>query len=228
MSKSTFFNKENRTSFVWNFLAVVLGIVITFGGESLISHNQEKKDLDSCLNLVRSELKNNKELLQLADTVVSMQRLAAQFILRYEDDLTKAPQDSLMMYANTPLSKSEITIYTDALELLKSSGALMKIEDKGLALEIFETYGGLEDNMLMLKMFFEHKDSYLGPAMNERVNDILSSDNVTALNLWQELTATREGRQFVREIIRFLYSYDSTSAHEAVDRTIAHIETYTK
>ena len=46
MAKQAFFSKENRISFFLNFLAVVLGIAITFGGESLISHNEEKKKPD--------------------------------------------------------------------------------------------------------------------------------------------------------------------------------------
>ena len=228
MKTPEIFKKDNRTSFLLNFMAVVLGIVLTFGGESVISHRQEASDLTNCLNLVASELRSNEEILHLGDSLMRSQAEAALFLIRYEDDYTKAPQDSLMMMANTPLFIAEMSIYTDAFELLKSSGCLMKIKDKELALEIFKTYGELQDSMRLIGMFYEQKTKYAEAAMTEDVKDILSKDNVTAIGLWSEITKTRDGQQFLREIIRFLYSYDTSGTQSLVSGTVARIEEYTR
>lgn len=227
MKKAEFINRENLTSFFLNFLAVVLGIVITFGGESLISARKERNNLKNCLELVSSELQNNKEYLISCDSLLKREVEAALFLIRYEKDYTKAPKDSMGALCNVPLMLDEISIYTDAFELLKNSGVLTKIRDKQLALDIFRIYGALQNDVDYINMFYDHKLKYLEPAMNSDVKALLSSDNVTAVGLWSEMARTDEGRQFLREILRFLSSYNPYDLYEAVDLAISEISGYT-
>lgn len=219
-------NKENRTSFFLNFLAVVLGIVITFGGESLLSHKEEKRNLNSCLELVSSELQANLKCLDYGDSLMRNELVSAIFLVRYEEDYTKAPSDSLSKLANTPFTINEMSIYDDAFELLKNTGVLTKIKDKELALQVFRTYDDLQTTMLYYQLFYEHKKQYLAAAMNENVKKVLARDTVTAIDLWSEITATDEGKQFLREILRFLASYNVSSAYENVHNTIEGIADY--
>ena len=219
-------NKENRTSFLLNFLAVVLGIVITFGGESLLSHKEEKRNLNSCLELVSSELQANLKCLDYGDSLMRNELVSAIFLVRYEEDYTKAPSDSLSKLANTPFTINEMSIYDDAFELLKNTGVLTKIKDKELALQVFRTYDDLQTTMLYYQFFYEHKKQYLAAAMNENVKKVLARDTVTAIDLWSEITATDEGKQFLREILRFLASYNVSSAYENVHNTIEGIADY--
>ena len=219
-------NKENRTSFLLNFLAVVLGIVITFGGESLLSHKEEKRNLNSCLELVSSELQANLKCLDYGDSLMRNELVSAIFLVRYEEDYTKAPSDSLSKLANTPFTINEMSIYDDAFELLKNTGVLTKIKDKELALQVFRTYDDWQTTMLYYQFFYEHKKQYLAAAMNENVKKVLARDTVTAIDLWSEITATDEGKQFLREILRFLASYNVSSAYENVHNTIEGIADY--
>lgn len=214
--------------FLNNFLAVVLGIVITFGGESLISHKEERNNLKNCLTLVSSELNDNKESLKYCDTLVQNELEAALFLIRYEDNFTAAPKDSLYAVANTPLILEEINVYDDAFELLKSSGVLTKIKDKKLALEIFKTYDAFETIVTFLNSFYDHKTKYLETAMNDKVTEVLAKDNVTAVELWTAITATKEGKQFLREIIRFLTYYDPEVVYSMSDSTVARIDSYVR
>ena len=228
MAKHQFFNKENRTSFFLNFLAVVLGIVITFGGESLLSHKEERKNLNNCLELVSSELLSDRACMNYCDTLVNKEVQAALFLIKHERDYVSAPMDSLYAVANMPLIRNEISVYTDAFELLKNSGVLTKIKDKKLALEIFQTYDALNDMVYFINTFYEHKTKYLELAMNDDVKKVLAGDNVGAVELWSVMTSTKEGKQFLREIIRFLSSYDPTDVYEMVDNTLADIKSYTR
>lgn len=226
MAKQAFFSKENRISFFLNFLAVVLGIAITFGGESLISHNEEKKNLMNCLELVSSELQDDRDCLNYCDTIVDRELEAAMYLIKYEGDYAKAPADSLYAVANTPFILETINVYTDAFELLKNSGVLTKIKDKKLALQIFKTYDALNDQISFLNTFYEHKTKYLEPAMNDNVRKILAGDDVTAVELWSTITDTKEGQQFLREVVRFLSSYDSSVTYAMIDESIRGIQTY--
>lgn len=228
MAKRQFFNKENRTSFFLNFLAVVLGICLTFGGESLISHREERNNLKNCLELVSIELQDNRESLYYCDTLVNNELKAAIYLIEYEGRYSEAPADSLFAVANTPFIIEDISVYTDAFELLKSSGVLTKLKDKKLALDIFSTYNALDGIVSYLNLFYNHKTKYLEPAMSDNVKKILAGDNVTAENLWSAITASKEGQQFLREVVRFLSTYDADEIHTMIDNTIVEIDSFTR
>lgn len=228
MKRTDFFNKENRTSFFLNFLAVVLGIVITFGGDAFLSRREENKNLSNCLELVASELDGNLKEIAYCDSLFRQEMHAAYFLIRYEDDYSQAPADSLEAFANTPFTKAEFKTDTDAFELLKNSGVLTRIKDKTLALDIFRAYGELQGVIMFCGMFYDHKEKFIGPAMNDEVKTLLSSNEITAPDLWTAMSSTKEGRQYLREILRFLSSYNSSYAHSLVSTTISEISEYVK
>lgn len=96
-----------------------------------------------------------------------------------------------------------------------------------VVLGIVLTLGG--ESLMSHKLerkFYEHKLKYLEPAMNKNVKDILAGDNVTAIRLWSEMTNSNEGRQYLREIIRFLSNYDPSEIYEATELTIDGIKEY--
>jgi hypothetical protein len=53
--------KESTTNFFLNVLSVILGIVITFSIQGIINRAQDKKNVRSALELIRSELATNAE-----------------------------------------------------------------------------------------------------------------------------------------------------------------------
>ena len=50
--------------FICNFTAVVLGIIITFIGSDMIQEHNKKKEVTQALQLVKSELLINKEIIE--------------------------------------------------------------------------------------------------------------------------------------------------------------------
>lgn len=219
-------HRDLRNAFILNFLAVVLGIIITFGGNAIIERNKEARNLNSCLELVSSELKEDLKWIDYGDSLLGRQVEAADFLARYENDYSKAPADSLRMMANEPLFICELSFYTDAFELLKNSGVLAKIDDQELALEIFQAYGHMRDYLTFFKMFHEHKKQYLEPAMNAKVTDLLAKDEFGAGELWSLISSSKEGKQFLREIQRFLYMYNDSETVASIKSTIDRIDAY--
>lgn len=209
-----------------NFMAVCLGIAITFGAQGLIDAKNERKEVAGSLRLVKNELEDNISYIQFADSVFAGFSEAALFLLRYEDDFEAAPADSMAMYCNIPLTEYEVTYSAEALELLKTSSLFTKIKDMNLSFEIIRTYGNISDHMKVVKFIFDRKSKYFDDALNPEVRNILAGDDVTAAGLWNALTRSNEGKQFLRELYRLQVGYDSTSAIENIKSTINHIDSY--
>lgn len=209
-----------------NFLAVCLGIAITFGAQGLMDARNEKKEVVSSLTLVKNELEDNITYIQFADSVLARYSQAALFLLRYECNYENAPADSLAMYCNLPLTEYEVTYSGEALELLKTSSLFTKIKDMELSLEIIHTYGTISDQMKVIKFIFDRKSKYFDDALTPHVRNVLAGDNVTAAGLWNAITRSNEGKQFLRELYRLQVGYDSAPAIEGIQAAINHIDSY--
>ena len=219
-------NKKDWFGYLMNFVAVCLGIVITFAGQGLINRHAERNEVKSSLMLVKNELQDNLSYIEFADSVLAEYSAAAEFLIRYEGHYSDAPQDSMVAYCNVPLTVVEITHSEEALELLKNSNLFTKIKDLDLSLEIIHTYGAIADEMKLVKFYNEHKNDYLEEAMTEDVKEVLSRDNITAEQLWSAITASREGKQFLRELSRLQMLHNSSGVKATIAGTIASIDKY--
>lgn len=225
MKRNKTYNKE-WFGYLMNFVAVCLGIIITFAGQGLINRKTERKEVKSSLILVKNELQDNLSYIELADSMLANYSAAAQFLIRYEGRYAEAPEDSLAIYCNIPLTVFEITHSEEALELLKNSNLFTKIKDLDLSLEIIHTYGAIADEMTLVKFYNENKNNYLDDAMTCKVKDVLARDNITAEQLWTAITDSREGRQFLRELSRLQMLHNSSDVKATIATTIASIDKY--
>ena len=221
-------SKKNRDWFgyLMNFAAVCLGIVITFAGQGIINRHAEKNEVKRSLLLVKNELQDNISYIEYSDSVLALFSDAAEFLIRYEGRYAQAPADSMAAYCNVPLTIFEISHADDALELLKTSSLFTKIKDQGLSLEIIHTYGAIADEMMVVKFYNDHKSNYFEEAMTGKVKEVLSQDNITAEQLWNAITASKEGKQFLRELCRLQMAHDSSSVKATIANTIASIDRY--
>ena len=129
-------------------------------------------------------------------------------------------------YCNVPLTVFEVTHSEEALELLKNSNLFTKIKDLDLSLEIIHTYGAIADEMAIVRMYNERKNSYFEDAMTEKVKNVLAQDNITAGQLWSAITDSMEGKQFLRELSRLQMTHDSSNVKAIIANTIASIDDY--
>ena len=220
--------KKNRDWFGYlvNFVAVCLGIAITFAGQGIINRNAERNEVKRSLILVKNELQDNISYIEYSDSVLTLFAEASRFLIEYEDCYDQAPVDSMAAYCNVPLTVYEISHADDALELLKTSSLFTKIKDQNLSLEIIHTYGAIADEMAVVNFYHERRGKYLEDALNGKVKDILANDGITAVQLWNAITSSKEGKQYLRELYRLQMEHSSYEVKNTINNTIALIDRY--
>lgn len=129
-------------------------------------------------------------------------------------------------YCNVPLTVYEISYADDALELLKTSSLFTKIKDQYLSLEIIHTYGAIADEMAVVRFYHERKGKYLEDALNGKVRDVLVNDDITAVQLWDAISSSKEGKQYLRELNRLQMMHSSAEVRNTINNTIALIDNY--
>lgn len=130
--------------FFRNFIAVVLGIVITFAGSDWITERNTQKEIKKSLQLVKSELLLNREEMKALRDRVIMEQYAANYLFEHKDNPVEMPQDSIRKYFPLPFQWSQFTFTNDAMEMLKASALIQKIRNKDLALQIMKVYGTIK------------------------------------------------------------------------------------
>ena len=132
--------KELILGFFSNLLAVILGIVITFAVQGMINRAQDRRDVRSALELVRSELATNLEDIGMLDEFLDETQASAQYLVAHEKDLAKCPEDSVLYHTGIVYSDVSVALSHDALELLKMSTLFPKIGDNNLSMNIIRAY----------------------------------------------------------------------------------------
>lgn len=132
----------------------------------------------------------------------------------------------MAMYCNIPLTVYEVSASSEALELLKTSSLFTKIKDQSLSLEIIHTYGAIQDEMTTIKFIFDRKGKYMEDALQGKAKEVLAGNDITAASLWEAITSSNEGRQFLRELYRLQIFYSSDKTLATITETIAKIKAY--
>ena len=132
--------KESVASFLSNVLSVILGIVITFTVQGIINRSNEKREVRSALNLVRTELVSNAEDIGEMSDYLKQELRSAEYFLSHLEDLDACPPDSVSYHSGIIFADASITLSDDALELLKMSSLFQRIGDIGLAMKIIRGY----------------------------------------------------------------------------------------
>ena len=132
--------KDSVTNFFANVLSVILGIVITFSIQGIINRSQDRKNVRSALELVRSELATNVEDISIMADYLKQEQAAARYFLNHAEDLDQCPVDSVTLHSSILFSDVSITLCNDAIELLKTSSLFQKIGDNPLSMKIIRAY----------------------------------------------------------------------------------------
>lgn len=221
--------EQNWAGFALDFLAVVLGIVLTFVGEALITSYNEQEDVKNSLQLVRDELIDNLDNIHSVDSLLNNDALAAEFLIRYMEHYDDAPLDTLYQYCNVPMYIYSFSISSQALELLKNSSIFSKIKDKSLALNIIHAYGNLDEYKQSKDFYFQKKQSLIDAAITDDMKKALSQPNITAQKFWKTLTSTTNGTYLLHEIrISNKMKGSTEEIINNLNTTIESIESYCK
>lgn len=143
--------------FFRNFIAVMLGIIITFAGSDWITERNTQKELEKSLQLVKSELLLNKETIQEMGNRVAWEQKAARYLFKYKNKMNEISQDSVNQYLPLLFQWSKFTFTNDAIEMLKTSSLIQKIRNKELALQIIKAYGTIKATESSFEMYAHYK-----------------------------------------------------------------------
>lgn len=225
--KKIIIDKREWLAFFREFIAVVLGIVLTFWGQGIYDRHEERENVKEALSLVRDELKDNLENLNFAQQAISQEVTAAKFLIRYEKDYTKAPADSLEAFNQVPFMILYLNTTDDAMELLKTSALFSKIDDKELALTIIEAYASIRTAHDMFCGFYDIKKEMVNEASSPKVTSVFNNDDATAIDIWTEMARIPEGQQMLHHIPKiFPDEYQLKPTMQIVQYTIDEIDKY--
>lgn len=160
--------KESTASFLSNVLSVVLGIVITFTIQGMIDRSQEKKDVRSALQLVRTELLTNIDDIGVMCDYLAQERTAAAYILEHRGDLDRCPADSVNFHSGIIFADASISVSQDALELLKSSSLFQKIGNNALSMKIIRAYDDCGTIAAALNKHLDTRNNLFEHSVNEK------------------------------------------------------------
>ena len=122
--------KGRLGDFTCNFIAVVLGIAITFVGSDMIQEHNKKKEVTQALQLVKSELLINRETIEEMMKIEIFNKEGACYLLQYKDKMNEASSDSLNYYGYFPFQSQNFLPVTDAMEMLRASSVMQNIKNK--------------------------------------------------------------------------------------------------
>lgn len=213
-----FCKRQNWENFIMEFLSVFLGIIITFAGTDWIEERNEQKNVHEALMLVNAELKDNLDIMQEVQDHVDLELKAAKYLMQYYDNFEACEKDSMRLYCNRPLEICPARVSDEALELLKNSALFQKIKDKELALSIIRAYRNLNILRENYNYYNDKKQKLIDEAMQEKAKAVFARQNFTAAEMWEAITSTDEGKQFLHEIeisSECGYGYDDTREYVA-------------
>lgn len=172
--------------FFRNFIAVALGIIITFAGSDWIEERKIQKEIKDALQLVKVEMQTNKETLQSLIERITLEQQGAKYLLKNKDNMQKIPKDSLNKYAALPFQWANFIFSNNAMEMLKASGLIQKIENKELSLQILTIYTEIKE--------VENAYSKYSEIKKELQNNL---DNIPDIKQWSiQATNSRDNWEF--------------------------------
>ena len=132
---------ENKmwSGFLTNLLGVILGIVLTFGGNALWQQREEKKRTKEMLILVRNELETNKKWFKGQEDAMKADCYVYRKVLEIKD-WKAIPEDTLhrYIYRIAYLQFEQLTF--SAWEIFKNSEMIQKMTDKELVIRLTDCY----------------------------------------------------------------------------------------
>lgn len=206
---------------------VIIGIVVTFVGSDLISRWSRQRQVRTVMRMVVAELDVNRGHLDHCCDRLILDRQGMLMFDRYGKDVDRIPADSLECYMSMLGSTQDFRPRSDALEVLKTSGAIQSVRDDGLLMQVLACYRALEefgrevDNYNRRKQ--EAMDHFLANASPELLNRYSSLGFREA---WRAMLADPLCVSFVGMMANYFeYDYDDYLTGDIADcrKTIASI-----
>jgi hypothetical protein len=133
-------NNKIWSGFFINLLGVILGILLTFGGNALWQQREENKRTREMLILVRNELKSNKVWFESQEKIMREDCYVYKKILEAKGDWKSIPIDTLKSYQSRTLYLGFNQLTTSAWQIFQNSEMIQKMTDKELVIRLTDCY----------------------------------------------------------------------------------------
>ena len=154
-------------------ISIILGVFITFWIQDLIDQAHDREEVRSALWLVRTELTNNLEDINILNEYLNQENASAKYFLRHRKDIDSCPADSIAYHSGMILAAVNATVSNDALEFLQSSSLFPKIGNSLLSMKIIRAY---DSSQLTVDIANKHIED-----RNERFEDFINENNVNQI-----------------------------------------------
>ncbi|MBR4000968.1 MAG: hypothetical protein IKI89_01200 [Bacteroidales bacterium] len=154
-------------------ISIILGVFITFWIQDLIDQSHDREEVRSALWLVRTELTNNLEDINILNEYLNQENASAKYFLRHRKDIDSCPADSIAYHSGMILAAVNATVSNDALEFLQSSSLFPKIGNSLLSMKIIRAY---DSSQLTVDIANKHIED-----RNERFEDFINENNVNQI-----------------------------------------------
>jgi hypothetical protein len=159
--------KDTILDFFVKMLSVVLGIVITFSVQGIINRAQNRKNVRSGLELVRTELTANIDDIRTMTEYLDEERASARYLFSHRNELDRCPADSVNYHAGVIFADASITLSRDALDLLTVSTLFPKIGNNQLSMKIIRAYDTCLSTASNLNQYIALRNDRFERAVNE-------------------------------------------------------------
>ncbi len=160
-------------SILLDSISIILGVFITFWIQDLIDQSHDREEVRSALWLVRTELTNNLEDINILNEYLNQENASAKYFLRHRNDIDSCPADSIAYHSGMILAAVNATVSNDALEFLQSSSLFPKIGNSLLSMKIIRAY---DSSQLTVDIANKHIED-----RNERFEDFINENNVNQI-----------------------------------------------
>lgn len=210
--------------FFRNFIAVALGIIITFAGSGWIEERKTRKEINDALQLVKAEMQTNQETLQDLIARVTLEQEGAIYLLKHKGRMEEIPQDSLNKYANLPFQWANFIFSNDAMEMFKTSGLIQKIENKELSLQILTVYTEIKQVEYSYSTFTEIKKDLQSNLDNIPNIYQWNTQETNLRDTWEFYLKYPEGIQLLQQIPQIQSTELYKNRLEHINQIISFIE----
>ena len=133
---------ENKiwSGFLTNLLGVILGILLTFGGNALWQQREEKKKTKEMLILVRNELATNKGWFKGQKKAMRDDSYVYKRVLEIKSDWNSIPRDTLDYYVFRMAYLQFEQLTFSAWQIFQNSEMIQKMTDKELVIRLADCY----------------------------------------------------------------------------------------
>ena len=161
-------------------ISIILGVFITFWIQDLIDRASDRNEVRSALWLVRTELTNNLEDINILNDYLKQENASAQYFLKHRNDIESCPADSLAYHSGMILAEVNATVSNDALEFLQSSSLFPKIGNSLLSMKIIRAYDSSQLTVDIVNRYIANRNAKFENYINDNnVNKITSQGSIS-------------------------------------------------